>query len=94
MRRLPRNQRGALGRQSLSPLFGNSRLAATGPVYIAIRALYGAGNMYALCGLASDADIAAIANYLATANEYQGPPLNAEDVASLRPATGDCPGEA
>jgi hypothetical protein len=47
--------------------------------------------MYPLCAFASDAEIVALANDLAAANGYPGPPLTAEAVAPLRPAAGDCP---
>ena len=72
-------------------LFGNPQVAAAGPVYVALKALHGTGNMYPLCALASDAEIAAIANDLAAANGNQSPPLAPEAVAALRPAVGDCP---
>ncbi len=72
-------------------LFGNPQVAAAGPVYVALKALRGTGNMYPLCSLASDAEIAAIANDLAAANGHQGVALTVEAVAPLRPAAGDCP---
>ncbi|AUB85118.1 c-type cytochrome [Candidatus Thiodictyon syntrophicum] len=72
-------------------LFGNPQIAAAGAVYVAVKALHGTGNMYPLCAFASDAEIAAIANYLAAANAHQGAPLSVEAVAPLRPAAGDCP---
>lgn len=72
-------------------LFGNPRIAAAGAVYVAVKALHGSGNMYPLCALADDAEIAAIANDLAAANGHPGAPLSVAAVAALRPAAGDCP---
>jgi mono/diheme cytochrome c family protein len=71
-------------------LFGNPQVAAAGATYVALKALRGTGNMYPLCALASDAEITAIANWLAAANGNPGPALTPEVVAALRPAVADC----
>jgi mono/diheme cytochrome c family protein len=71
-------------------LFGNPLVAAAGATYVALKVLQGAGNMYPLCGLASDAEVTAIANWLAAANGHAGAPLTPEAVAALRPAVADC----
>ena len=71
-------------------LFGNPQVAAAGAVYVAIKALHGTGNMYPLCALASDAEVTAIANWLAAENGNQGPRVTLESVAALRPAAADC----
>ncbi|WP_295443865.1 cytochrome c [uncultured Thiodictyon sp.] len=72
-------------------LFGNPQVAAAGPIYVALKALQRTGNMYPLCALASDEEIATLANYLAAANGSQSPPLSPAGAAALRPAVGDCP---
>ena len=71
-------------------LFGNPQIAAAGAAYVALKALWGTGNMYPLCALASDTQVVAIANWLAAANGNQGPALTPESVAALRPAMADC----
>ncbi len=71
-------------------LFGNPQVAAAGAAYVAVKALRGTGNMYPLCALASDSEVAAIANWLAAENGNQGPAVSLESVAALRPTMGDC----
>ena len=73
------------------PLFGSAILATAGPYYIAIKALRGAGNMFPLCGLATDAEVARLANDLARANGSGQPAITPEEVAALRPNADECP---
>lgn len=73
------------------PLFGSAILATAGPAYIAIKALQGAGNMFPLCGMASDEEVTRLANDLARANGSMQPALTPAEVAVLRPAADECP---
>ena len=73
------------------PLFGSATLATAGPAYIAIKTLQGAGNMFPLCGMATDEELTRLANDLARANGSPQPPITAADVAALRPAADECP---
>lgn len=73
------------------PLFGNATLASGGPLYIAVKSLRGSGNMFPLCGLASDEELTLVANHLARANESPAPAISREEVAALRPAPDECP---
>ena len=73
------------------PLFGSATLATAGPAYIAIKALQGAGNMFPLCGMATDEELTRLANDLARANGSPQPPITAAEVAALRPAADECP---
>lgn len=82
----------ALADSPYPPLFGNRKIAAGGPAFVAFKALQGAGNMFPFCGFASDADVAAVANYLADANGNRDQPLDIQGAAALRPAAGDCSG--
>jgi len=73
------------------PLFGSAILATAGPYYIAIKAMQGAGNMFPLCGMATDEEVARLANELARANGNAQPAITPEEVAVLRPAADECP---
>lgn len=73
------------------PLYGSAILATAGPAYIAIKALQGAGNMFPLCGMASDEEVTLLANDLARANGSLQPPITPAEVAVLRPAANECP---
>ena len=72
-------------------LFGNEALRNVGPIYVAIKTLQGAGNMFPLCAVASDEEVVGVANYLAAANGSPVPAIGVADLAGLRPAVGDCP---
>ena len=72
-------------------LFGNEALRNVGPIYVAIKTLQGAGNMFPLCAVASDEEVIGVANYLAAANDSPVPAIGVADIAGLRPAVGDCP---
>jgi mono/diheme cytochrome c family protein len=72
-------------------LFGNEALRNVGAIYVAIKTLQGAGNMFPLCSVASDEEVVGVANYLAAANGSLVPPITTTDIAGLRPAVGDCP---
>lgn len=72
-------------------LFGNEALRNVGPIYVAIKTLQGAGNMFPLCAVASDEEVVGVANYLAAANGSLVPAISVVDIADLRPAVGDCP---
>lgn len=72
-------------------LFGNEALRNVGAIYVAIKTLQGAGNMFPLCSVASDEEVVGVANYLAAANGSLVPAISVLDIAGLRPAVGDCP---
>jgi mono/diheme cytochrome c family protein len=72
-------------------LFGNANLTHGGPLYVALKTLQGAGNMFPLCAVATDDEVASLANYLAEVNTSPMPPMSVEVAAELRPAAGDCP---
>lgn len=72
------------------PLFGNPKIAAGGPAFVAFKMLQGAGNMIPFCGFATDAEVAAVSNYLAAANGSRDQPLASPGTSALRPAPGDC----
>jgi len=74
----------ALADSPYPPLFGNPKIAAGGPAFVAFKALQGAG------GFATDAEVAAVSNYLADANGSRVQPLDSPNTAALRPALGDC----
>ncbi len=80
----------ALADSPYPPLFGNPKIAAGGPAFVAFKALQGAGNMFPFCGFATDAEVAAVSNYLADANGSHVQPLDSPNTAALRPALGDC----
>lgn len=80
----------ALADSPYPPLFGNPNIAAGGPAFVAFKALQGAGNMFPFCGFATDAEVAAVSNYLADANGSHVQPLDSPNTAALRPALGDC----
>ena len=73
------------------PLYGSAILATAGPAYIAIKALQGAGNMFPLCGMATDEEVTRLANDLARANGSVQPAITPAEVAVLRPAADECP---
>lgn len=73
------------------PLYGSAILATAGPAYIAIKALQGAGNMFPLCGMATDEEVTRLANDLARANGSLQPAIIPAEVAVLRPAADECP---
>lgn len=72
-------------------LFGNEALRNVGAIYVAIKTLRGAGNMFPLCAVASDEEVIGVANYLAAANGSLVPAIGVSDLADLRPAVEDCP---
>ena len=72
-------------------LFGNEAVRNVGAIYVAIKTLQGAGNMFPLCAVASDEEVVGVANYLAAANGSLVPAIGLLDIADLRPAVGDCP---
>ncbi len=80
----------ALADSPYPPLFGNPNIAAGGPAFVAFKALQGAGNMFPFCSLATDAEVVAVANYLAAANGNHDQPLDSPGAATLRPTSGDC----
>lgn len=85
-------QRGAPLVDSPYPaLYDNPRIAAGGPVFVANKTLHGAGNMYSFCNLASDAEVAALSNHLASENGNRSAPLTEAVAAALRPSGEDCP---
>jgi len=73
------------------PLFGNATLASGGPLYVAVKALRGSGNMFPLCGLASNEELTLLANHLARINDSPAPAISLEEVAALRPPPDECP---
>jgi mono/diheme cytochrome c family protein len=85
-------QRGAPLADSPYPaLYANPRIAAGGPVFVANKTLHGAGNMYPFCNLASDAEVAALSNHLASENGNRSATLTEAVAAALRPSGEDCP---
>ena len=71
------------------PLYDNPRIAAGGPILVANKMLQGAGNMYPLAHLISDAEVVTLANHLASANGSRASALTPAQVTALRPALDD-----